>query len=74
MDSDVSEEFPENVKETNKPRKRKKSCDKWKRVLAKNARYDATAKTPKVSCNHNQDFCEAASLSNADIICRSILI
>ena len=71
----------ENVKRSNRGRKRKKHPSCTKRELAKKARYSGEGKTPSLDCNHGRaipgqvrpavQFCQADKLSQRSLQVRN---
>jgi hypothetical protein len=67
--SDISDEYTEEPKITDKPRKRSVNKSKWKKSILKQARYALQAqKQASLSCDHKTNSCSAGKLCDGDII------
>lgn len=68
MESDISDEFCDEPREVQKPRKRKICTQEWKKSISKQKKYDEKAsKEPKISCHHMNNFCDAGNLTKSEI-------
>ena len=58
----------EEVKVTDKPKKKIRKTKEWKRNRAKERRYSGIDKISRVTCNHpNHSYCQARKLTIADL-------